>query len=162
RVRSLSLLCTFARGADAATLTLYLLWIELRLKFGPRWMRRRAFLDMVLPRGVQADRKEIAQRLSGVFGHDVADLPPITDQHIAAMRREDVSTRLHELAGTPTLVVSGEKDLIAPPAAGRAIAAGIPGARYVEIPGASHSLPVLQAEECGALLLEHLTAAERS
>ena len=163
RVRSLALLCTFARGADAKRITLALLWTGLRMRFGPRRVRRRAFLDLVLPPGRNHDADErIAQRLSKVFGHDVADTPPITNQQLDAMTRHDVTPRLGELAGIPTLVISGENDTIAPPSSGRAIAVGIPGARYVEIAGGSHAFPVLQAERCGAMLLEHLNAAEKS
>ncbi len=40
----------------------------------------------------------------------------------------------------PTLVVAGEDDRMTPPAAGRALAGAIPGARLEIIPGAGHSL----------------------
>jgi len=59
----------------------------------------------------------------------------------------------------PTLVVSGRHDPIAPPAFGRAIAAGIAGARYVEYEDASHALPIQHADRVNALLLEHLISA---
>jgi pimeloyl-ACP methyl ester carboxylesterase len=155
RVRSLSLLCTFARGADASPMTLKMLWIVLRIRFGPRRIRRDAFRELVLAPH-QAYPADIDQRLAAVFGHDIADMPPITNQQLAAMRRHDVTPRLGELSGIPTLVISGQEDLIARPASGRAIAAGIGGARYVEMPGAAHALPVLEAERCAALVLEHL------
>jgi len=162
RVRSLSLLCTFARGADASRMTAKLLWITLRIRFAPRSWRRQAFLELVLPPGSRKnDPDDIAERLSAVFGHDIADMPPITNQQLAAMGRHDVTSRLKELAGIPTLVVSAEKDILARPSSGRVIAAGIPGSRYIEIRGASHAFPILEAERCGALLLEHLLDVER-
>lgn len=163
RVRSLSLLCTFARGADATRMTRALFWIRLRLKFGSRRLRRDAFTELVLPSGQLNDGPDgtSAERLSAVFGHDIADMPPVTTEQLAALRRHDVTPRLHELSGIPTLVISAEEDMMAPPSSGRAIAAGIPGARYIEIPGASHAFPVMDAERCGALLLEHLADAER-
>jgi pimeloyl-ACP methyl ester carboxylesterase len=161
RTRSLTLLNTFARGADGTRMTPKILWIGLRMRFAPRRFRRKAFIELVLPPGAaNVDAEGLADRLSTVFGHDIADLPPITDRQLAAMRRHDVTPRLGELAGIPTLVISGENDLIARPSSGRAIAAGIPGARYVEIPGASHAFPILEAERCGALILKHLAAAE--
>lgn len=40
---------------------------------------------------------------------------------------------------TPTLVVHGSHDRLAPPAAGEALAAGIPGARHARIDGAGHA-----------------------
>src|SRR4051812_15815037 len=47
RVRSLTLLCTFGRGKDAARLTPWILWITLRTRIGTRPMRRRAFLELL-------------------------------------------------------------------------------------------------------------------
>jgi len=161
RVRSLSLLNTFARGADATHLTPDLLWIALRIRFAPRRWRRDAFLELVLPPG-QSFTDEIAAHISAVLGHDVAEMPPIAEQQVTAMRRRDVTSRLHELAGIPTLIVNGEKDMVARPSSGKTIAAGIPGSRYVEIPGASHAFPILEPERCAGLVFENLIAAERS
>jgi pimeloyl-ACP methyl ester carboxylesterase len=53
-------------------------------------------------------------------------------------------------------VINGGKDMIARPALGRALAAGIPGARYAEIPEAGHSLPIIDPDRCAGLVLEHL------
>src|SRR5262249_9210492 len=150
RVRSLSLLCGFARGADAVRLTPAFLWLVLRLRFGTPDVRRKAFVELVLAPGqtTRAHYEEFARRFSRVLGHDIDDLLPVCSQQVAAMREHDVTERLAGLSGIPALVVSGEKDRIARPASGRALAAGIPGSRYVEIPGAAHALPILQAERC--------------
>ena len=78
-------------------------------------------------------------------------------RQFAAMRACDVSPRLGELAGLPTLVVSAAHDRIAPPAAGRALASGIPGARYVELPDAAHGVTLLGAGTVNDLLAAHLT-----
>ncbi|MEV6349652.1 alpha/beta hydrolase [Actinoplanes sp. NPDC051851] len=48
--------------------------------------------------------------------------------------------RLRDLRA-PTLVMHGERDPLIRPAAGRRIAASVPGARYVELPGTGHDLP---------------------
>ncbi|AGZ41123.1 alpha/beta fold hydrolase [Actinoplanes friuliensis] len=48
--------------------------------------------------------------------------------------------RLRELS-VPTLVLHGEKDPLCRPSAGRRIAALVPDARYVELPGTGHDLP---------------------
>jgi pimeloyl-ACP methyl ester carboxylesterase len=162
RVRSLSLLCTFAGGRDAAPLTLRMAWAGCRARIGTRRMRRRGFLRLVMPPpalfGAEADA--LAERLRPLFGHDLADQPAIVSSQLRAMRAADTTPRLGELAGIPTLVVSGAHDPIAPPASGRALAAGIPGARYVEYPDASHGLPIHRAERVNALLSQHLTAAK--
>lgn len=160
RVRSLTLLNTFARGADASRMTLKLLWIVLRLQFAPRSIRRDAFMELVLPPKFKGDAQKVADVLSGVFGHDIADLPDSSNRQLKAMKAHDVTERLSNLEGIPTLVISSEFDLIARPASGRAIAAGIPGARYIEIPGASHAFPVIDAERCAAMILEHLDKVE--
>jgi pimeloyl-ACP methyl ester carboxylesterase len=161
RVRSLTLLNTFASGAAASHMTLRLLWIVLRLQFAPRPFRRDAFMELVLAPGEgKAKVRGLAERMARVLGHDVADLPSISNQQLSAMRAADVTGRLAELSGIPTLVISGEKDMIARPSLGRAIASGIPGARYLEIAGASHAFPILEAERCAALIMEHLAGAE--
>ena len=163
RVRSLALLCTFARGRDATRLTGRMLWLGLRSRIGTRRMRRNAFLQLVMPPSALAgaDRDALAAALEPLFGHDIADQPPVAMKQLAAMRGYDATPRLGELAGIPTLVTSAGHDPIAPPTSGRAIAAGIPGARYVEFADASHGLPIQRADEVNALLLEHLDAAER-
>ncbi|MEO8217796.1 MAG: alpha/beta hydrolase [Acidobacteriota bacterium] len=73
-----------------------------------------------------------------------------------------MTARLGELASLPTLVVSAYHDPIAPPAAGRVLRDGIPGARYVEFENASHGLPVTHASEVNALLGEHFSTARES
>jgi len=158
RVRSLSLLCTFARGKDATRLTLAMLWVGARTRIGTRRMRRRAFLELVLaPAELAAcDRDALAEELAPLFGHDLADHPAVEMAQLRAMGRFDATPRLGELAGLPTLVVSAAHDRIARPASGRAIAAGVPGARYVEVPDAAHGLPLRQPERVNALLAEHM------
>jgi pimeloyl-ACP methyl ester carboxylesterase len=161
RVRSLTLLNTFARGADASRMSLKLLWIMTRLTLAPRSIRRKALMELLLPPHFKGDAKKTADLLSGVFGHDIGDFPKSSNLQMKAMKAHDVTGRLSELAGIPTLVVSAECDPIARPAYGRAIANGIPGARYVEIANGSHAFPVIEAERCAQITLEHLDAAER-
>jgi len=158
RVRSLALLCSFARGADV---TARLLSIGLRMRFGSKAMREKAFLELVLAKNTQGpEAGALLRRMAAIIGHEVADVPEVTADQLAAVREVDFTGQLGQLAGMPTLVVNGSKDLVAPPAAGRALARGIPDARYIEVADASHAYPVLQAQECAELLLEHLAAAE--
>ncbi len=161
RVRSLSLLCTFARGRDVTRPSARMIWLGLRSRVGTRHQRRRAFLRIVLPPEVLAreDPDAWARRLAEHFGHDLADAPPVTMKQMAAMGAYDATARLGALAGLPTLVVSAAHDPIAPPRLGRALAAGIPGARYVEVAEASHGLPLQLPERVNALLHEHFLRA---
>ncbi len=156
RVKSLALLCTFSGGKAAAPMTRRLFWLGLGTRVGTRGMRRRAFLKLVMPPGPIADADRMAERLSQLFGHDIADQPPIASRQLAALRSADVSPRLSELAGLPTLVLTGAHDPIGPPSAGSALAAAIPGARYVEVADASHTLPITHADLTNRLLRDHL------
>jgi len=156
RVRSLALLCTFPSGRAAAPLTLRMIWFGLRSRIGTRSMRRRGFLRLVLPPGPILDADALEERLAALFGHDLADQPPIVGEQLRAMRASNLMPRLAELDGLPTLVVNAVHDPIAPPRAGRMIRDGIPGSRYEEVPDASHGLPITHTGLVNALLLKHL------
>jgi pimeloyl-ACP methyl ester carboxylesterase len=157
RVRSLSLLCTFPRGRDAMQLTAGMLWTGLRTRIGTKRQRRKAFLEIVMPRAAlaKADHAALASELAPLFGHDLAHQPSVTMKQLAAMARYDATARLPELAGLPALVVSAMHDRLARPDVGRAMAAAIPGARFVEIPDAAHGAAIQHASRINALLMEH-------
>src|SRR3954451_19071554 len=127
RVRSLSLLCTFPRGKDAARLTPWVLWMTFRTRIGTRRMRRRAFLEMLWPADAlrDADTDELAERLSALVGRDLSEQPPVLMKQLLAMGRHNALARLKDLSGIPTLVLSGEKDPIALPRYGRMLADAI-------------------------------------
>jgi pimeloyl-ACP methyl ester carboxylesterase len=160
RVLTLSLLCTFADGAGPTRPTMRMIALGLPTRIGTRRMRRLAMQRMLFPADYlrHTDRDALAERLNLLFGRDLGEAPPIVSEQLKVMGRYDATARLPALAGVPTLVVSGRHDPIAPPAFGRAIAAGIPGARYVEFETASHALTIQQADGVNALLLEHLDA----
>jgi len=162
RVKSLALLCTFARGKQATRLTADIILVGLRTRIGTRAMRRSAFLELVMPRALlaEADRAQLAETLRPLFGRDLAEQPPIILKQLRAMAKYDSSGRLGQLAHIPSLVVSAELDRIAPPAFGRELAATIPGARLVEIPGAGHGVPIHAPEKINALLAEHFASAD--
>jgi pimeloyl-ACP methyl ester carboxylesterase len=159
RVLGLALLCTPASGRAGARPSARIAWIGMRSRVGTRAMRRRAFLELVLPRAMQTNAAELdawAERLALLFGRDLADNPPIVLQQLRAMAKHDVRARLHELAGVPTLVVSAREDPIAPPQAGASTAASIPGATHVVIEDASHGVPITHAARINALVAEAL------
>ena len=162
RVRSLALLCTFPRGRDATRLSPWIIWVGMRSRVGTRRQRRHAFLRLVMPPRElgMADRDELAARLAPLFGHDLADQPPAALKQLRAIRGYDATPRLRDLAGLPALVVSAAHDRIAPPALGQALAAAVPGARYVEVPDAAHGVTIQRAGHINALLLDHLARAD--
>jgi pimeloyl-ACP methyl ester carboxylesterase len=161
RVRSLALLCTSARGSDATKPTARMIWLGLRSRIGTRRMRANAFLEIVMPREYLAtqNRDALAERLRPYFGHDLSDSPAVVMKQLNALKRFDITSRLHELPGVPTLVVSAAHDIIFPPLAGKALAAGITGARYIEIPVAAHGVTIQCHETVNRVLHEHLSSA---
>lgn len=165
RMLGLALLCTFERGGQASRLTPAIIWKGLRTRIGTRAMRRQAFMELVMPGGYLAgvDREALASQLATLFGHDLADQPAIVMKQLGAASRFDASGRLQDLAGVPTLVLSARHDAIALPEYGRALAARIPGARYVEIADGGHAVTIQCAHEVNELLAEHLGGgAQRS
>jgi pimeloyl-ACP methyl ester carboxylesterase len=126
-------------------------------------MRREAFLSLVLPQATlraatPAARAALAAQLEPLFGHDLADQPPIVMKQLRATARYDAHDALAALAQIPTLVVSGAQDLIARPAYGRELAAAIPGARYEELPGAAHGVTIHDAKSINDRLSAHFGA----
>lgn len=160
KVRSLSLLCTFANGAEATKLSAWMLWVGLRTRIGTRRQRRKAFLRLVVPPAALAamDRDAAAKDLAGIFGHDLADQAPVALTQMAAMRACDLTSRLSELRDIPTLVMSGRHDRIARPELGAAIAAGILGAKFVVLEEASHGAPIQFSAEVNSQLGAHFAA----
>ncbi len=162
RIKSLAFLCTFAKGKDGSKVTLPMLATALRMRIGTRAMRRNAFLELIMPERYlqQIDRPALAAQLHPLFGHDLAEQPPIVMKQLGAMSKYDAGARLAGLGSIPTLVVSASEDRIAPPSTGRALAAAIPGSTYVEIADAGHGLPIHRAAETNALLAGHWMRAE--
>jgi pimeloyl-ACP methyl ester carboxylesterase len=162
KVKSLALLCTSASGRDLVRMSWWTIWIGIRMKVGPRRSRRRAFLEMVMPRSSlrSANRDDLAAALAPLFGYDLAKQPTIALKQAAAARSYSAENRLGELPRMPTIVISGSDDRVALPMHGAALARRIRDARYVELAGAAHGLTIHHADEVNAILLHHLRAAE--
>jgi 3-oxoadipate enol-lactonase len=84
-----------------------------------------------------------------------------------AMRRavdclvtHDVRARLGEITA-PALVLTGELDAETPTSYGRALADGLPDARFRIVPGCGHLLPVEAPDLVNAALVEHLARVEQ-
>lgn len=162
RVASLGLLCTFADGRVAAGMTWPKLWLGLRSYVGSREMRRRAFLQMVMPpehlRGI-TDLNALAVSLAPLFGHDLADHPPVEMKQLRAMGGCNLTQRLPELGGIPTMVVTAAHDLIAGTTPGETISRNIPGATHHTLPDAAHGATIQSAEQINRWLREFWTTA---
>jgi pimeloyl-ACP methyl ester carboxylesterase len=61
-----------------------------------------------------------------------------------------------EQLDVPALVVHGDEDLIVPVENGRMLAARLPNARYVELPGRGHNVPLEDPDTFNRLVLDFL------
>ena len=98
--------------------------------------------------------ESVVDALGEAFGRPLAQAPRVARAQLRALSRYDVGARRDALRTVRALVVSGSDDLIAPPRFGRRLATGI-GARFVELPGASHALTIQQAAAVNTLLRAH-------
>ena len=78
------------------------------------------------------------------------------ETHVAACYRFYAEACPVERIEVPALVVHGDADLIVPVENGRMLAARLPNAEYVELPGAGHNLPLEDPETFGRLVLGFL------
>ena len=155
RVRSLALVDTSpAFGLDGTDPDA---WRAARLAPLDAGARIEDFAEPVL-RGVMApnpDPAAVANAVASMLRVPLAGLR----QSIAALPAHDVRDRMGAIAA-PTLVVVGELDEETPPSYAEALAAGIPGARLVVIPGAGHLTPFEAPDALSALLRDHVAAVE--
>jgi aminoacrylate hydrolase len=162
RVLSLGLMCTFAHGQQAATMSLPMIMTAIRMRLGTRSMRRRAFMQLVMPQAYLAsvDQSALAEQLRPLFGYDLANQPSFVMQQVRAMSRFDASRRLSELSRIPAIVVSASEDRIARPEYGRELDERIGTSRYVEIRNAGHGVTIQCADRINELLLAHFDASQ--
>lgn len=89
---------------------------------------------------------------------DRTDSPASMFNHGSLSTRDDWAGRFRDIA-CPVLVVHGDEDPILPVENGRAIAAGIPGARLEVLPGVGHELAGVRLPWIADRLAEHVTSA---
>jgi pimeloyl-ACP methyl ester carboxylesterase len=154
RVASLILACTTPGGRQGAPNGRLLAASLLRPFVGPR--RTGPIVAPALY--AQRTRDERRERMVEDFRHRMTDkVGGLTAwMQMAAIAGHDTRARLGELARLPTLVIHGEEDVLVPIERGRELAAGIPGAKLVEIPECGHLLSTDAEETVVASVLEHL------
>ena len=76
---------------------------------------------------------------------------------LRTLRDRPDSTATLRAVRVPTLIVVGQDDEVAPPAAAQAMAALIPGAQCHVIPAAGHLAPLEQPLATGRLLADFLS-----
>jgi 3-oxoadipate enol-lactonase len=77
---------------------------------------------------------------------------------VAAVMSHKATDRLHQIAA-PTLVITGDADLLIPPANSDILARRIPGARLIKVPGGSHGFNFETPDVFNRAVLDFLAAA---
>ncbi|GAB7052930.1 3-oxoadipate enol-lactonase [Catenuloplanes indicus JCM 9534] len=116
----------------------------------------RAVADAVAGRWLTAGFAERHPQLVDRLKNMISKTPP--DGYAGACAVVQHMDQRADLASITarTLVIAGQDDPATPPAHGRLIADGIPGARLVVLPEAAHLATVERADAVTALLLDHL------
>jgi pimeloyl-ACP methyl ester carboxylesterase len=78
--------------------------------------------------------------------------------HHQAIGRSRDRTELLATVKAPTLVIHGVEDPIIPVEHGKAVAAAVPGARFLAIDGMGHDLPPARADQVVRAIVDHVTA----
>lgn len=82
--------------------------------------------------------------------------PRVLAEQLAAVEAFDTSARLHQIIA-PTLVITGDRDVIIPPQNSRLLVRGIKGAQGVIVKGAAHCFFWEAPERAAAAISEFLT-----
>jgi 3-oxoadipate enol-lactonase len=106
-----------------------------------------SFIDTDLPKLMQvfAGGLEYGFSLEAILGQ------------VAAVMSHKATDRLHQIAA-PTLVITGDADLLIPPGNSDILAKNIPGAKLVKIPGGSHGFNFETPDVFNRAVLEFLGA----
>ena len=160
RVRSLLLGCTTPGGRRGAPPWRMVASTAVRPVLGPKRTFELVAPLLYAPRTLRDHPGRLREDLR-VRAADMTS-PATYYAQIAAVARHDTRARLHELGGLPVTVVHGEEDGLVPVEQGRKLAAGIPGARFVGIPGCGHLMTTDAEPETVAAVLGHLERATAS
>ena len=154
RVRSLVLACTTPGGRAGAPPWRLLATAALRPVMGAR--RTFPLVAPILYSG--ATITKTPERMRDDLQRRIADgtSPLTTYAQMGAISGHDTRSRLHELAGVPTLVLHGLDDRLVPPDRARDLARLIPGARLELMPDCGHILATDAESETAGAILEHL------
>jgi len=160
RVRSLALLCSFARGTQATKVDLGVMWIGMQMRVGTRAMRRRAAVRLVLTDSYIATRDfdELHAELAAVFGRDdMADQPAVVMKQVGAMSRYDPTEQIDAIRHLPTLALTAEHDRLAKPAFTEELAERF-GTEAIVLASSGHACTVQLAPRVNELLGAHWSA----
>ncbi len=132
---------TFTRGKSLEEIARQ----NMTIMFGPKFQEENpGFIEATIARFVENPpaRKPFTQQFWAAIGHNCHD-------------------RLGEIR-KPTLILTGDADVLVPPENSETLRAGIPGSRLVHLPGAGHVFFIEDPKETAKILKEHLLKTEGS
>jgi len=154
RVRSLVLGCTTAHARSGPPPWRLLAASALRPALGPggTWpiVARALYAEATFSGAPQRIAQDLELRVRD------ATPPATVYAQLLAIARHDVRDRLYQLGRFPVTVVHGDEDRLVAPSRGRALAAGIPGGRFVMIPACGHLLTTDAEEATAVAVHQHL------
>jgi 3-oxoadipate enol-lactonase len=103
-----------------------------------------------------AHRPECARKYAEISLKHPAG-PEILTRQWMAVQAHDAWDRLPEIKA-PTLVLTGDADVLIPPGNSEILAERIPNARLIVIPGGGHQILVEEADACNEAILTFLTS----
>ncbi len=157
-LRSLALLETSADPEPPENVGRYRLLNGVARWLGP-WAVARSVMPILFGRTFLSDRARASERArwkAEIAGNRRAIWRAVN----GVIEREGVHGELARIR-TPTLVLVGEEDVATVPAKAERLAAAVPGARLVRIPGAGHTSPVEQPAAVTAALQGFLASLDR-
>jgi pimeloyl-ACP methyl ester carboxylesterase len=127
---------------------------------------KEAFLERFLwtwrvLRGSAFPETEERERARGTRIFERGLNPPGVARQLAAIFASGDRTKALPRVRIPTLVIHGTADPLVPVEGGRAIAAGIPGSKLVEIEGMGHAIPEAMWPRVIGAISEHAKAGQR-
>lgn len=154
RVVGLWVMSTNAKAPTGAQRAGWHSWLK-RLDGGesPRALQNDIMSELLSSR-VRRTRPDLIERALAMA--DATGAATLRAQLLMQLSRIDLRASLHTVR-TPTLVISGQMDVMCPPSFHAEIASGIAGAALVSVEG-GHLLPLEQPHTVGALMREAVRA----
>ena len=155
KVRKLVLMCTTSGGREQtlADPEIYSILNAPRQGISDEYIARIG-LNLLFPIEFINENPDLMDQL--VHDMCIAPTPPEPFQaQVQAVSRWSVYDRISELKN-PTLIFSGEKDILIPPGNSRILHDLIPGSRLIEVSGAGHGLPSMCPEKISSEIIDFL------
>jgi pimeloyl-ACP methyl ester carboxylesterase len=109
------------------------------------------------PEFIQQELPKLIQVFSGALQYGFS-MEAILGQ-VAAVMGHRATDRLHQIAA-PTLVITGDADLLIPPGNSDILAKHIPGAKLIKVPGGSHGFNFETPDVFNRAVLEFLATVQ--